>query len=552
MVLKVAHQTADFPTDAPLPANIVDDCRKCLNEQAALLRDAAFPFLPRLDQSIKLAGGTPALILPKYSSMEKTTLTLRRSLEILVSVTRALRNAGRIHGNLHQGNIFINERGEPVLSDLLTPTSQALRLKLLELATHIDNVPPESTEEPTPKWDTWALCLVAYRAAMCTSAQGPEPITTPREGLDKVDLATLKDRAMARLKTENANPRFSGRVTARMGAILNRGLSLNDSPSPPYRFDTASDLLPRLEETVGLLEPRVEEVGKLLLAPSAKNNVFEGGEQVSFSVTVATSPMLNNHEDIASGINLHDIDADGKGRVSLSDVTFAVTSHPSGRLRFEFQLPTIVPGRYRVRVAFSIKDSGHEPLVSTGEFQVRPPPGYVPPSEPLPVDAQPIRFPGLQESWDPGTCTDPDEPPSDPYSSPGELVEGVFPVPIAPSTHPGEIDEPRLPPIPPPEPTRPPMVESPWAAPPPLAVVPKPDTSPTLAPDQEEPLPEPEDLLPPSWETPGQWEDQLPSPDEQKIGAIDPMLPDIEGEDLPTWEEQRSRSNGIGEWVENN
>ncbi|MBT3222330.1 MAG: hypothetical protein HN348_24925, partial [Proteobacteria bacterium] len=31
-----------------------------------------------------------------------------------------------------------------------------------------------------------------------------------------------------------------------------------------------------------------------------------------------------------------------------------------------------------------------------------------------------------------------------------------------------------------------------------------------------------------------------------------PMLPDIEGEDLPTWEEQRSRGNSIGEWVEKN
>ena len=98
MVLKIAHQTSDFPTDAPLPAHIVEDCRTCLHEQATLLREASFPFLLRLDQVIKLPTGSPALLLPKYTSMEKANLSLRHSLELLAAVTRTLRNAGRIQG----------------------------------------------------------------------------------------------------------------------------------------------------------------------------------------------------------------------------------------------------------------------------------------------------------------------------------------------------------------------------------------------------------------------------------------------------------------------
>ena len=70
--------------------------------------------------------------------------------------------------------------------------------------------------------------------------------------------------ALVALSFERANPRFSMRVADKLGAVLNRGLSRQPAPSPPYRFGRTSELTGRLREIRDLIDPRVEAVGKVL------------------------------------------------------------------------------------------------------------------------------------------------------------------------------------------------------------------------------------------------------------------------------------------------
>jgi len=56
-----------------------------------------------------------------------------------------------------------------------------------------------------------------------------------------------------------------------------------------------------------------------------------------------------------------------------------VDRHPSGRFRFSFRVADLTPGNYLVRVAFTIRDSGHEPSTCEGPFTIRAAAGYVPP-----------------------------------------------------------------------------------------------------------------------------------------------------------------------------
>lgn len=290
-----------------------------------------------------------------------------------------------------------------------------------------------------------------YRIAMIGpvgAARDPrreERVPLPRDGLDKVELAGLRDRVLSRLKDDRANPRFAPRLSERMGSLLNRGLSKDTEPSPPYRFGDLASLRPRLDEVAELIDPRVEDVGHLLLAPTAKNGVFQGGEPATFSVTIACSPGVQGHEDVVCGLQISDLDASGDARVKVPETKFSVKAHHSGRQRFDFVVPEIPPGRYRLNVAFSIRDGREEPKVATGEFEIRPPAGYVPPGEDPPSSPAPLslppRFGGGRA--DPvaasGTGDGPSAPGADvvrlfgsgPASDPG--TDG-FPRPIAPSS----------------------------------------------------------------------------------------------------------------------
>jgi len=384
-----------------------------------------------------------------------------------------------------------------------------------------------------------------------------EHLELPRKGLSKIQLATLRDRALARLKAEGANPRFVNRVAERLGSLLNRGISAEVEPSPPYRFQAAAELRPRVAELAALVHPQVESVGKLLLSAEAKETVFLGGETVAFSVTIGATDGVTDHEHVACGVQIHDLDAEEENRVPVPEARYTVQTHPSGRMRFGFDIPDLPPGRYRARVAFAVKDSGDEPKTAEGEFEVRPPPGYVPPPEDIPASTpQPIAFDERRRARE----RDAEEVPA----------ADAFPTPIAPSSAEADLDldsdSGDVSPIPVqvehvptvadlPSMEAPPVPSDGGSAPkpealgpvrggdtprgPPIAVVPP---SPAGADGQT-----PVSSTPRAYTGPGSWEEELPGPGDDLADAeSEPWVPGpAHGEDLPEWNDAAATKGAL-------
>jgi len=455
-VLKTPYEPEDLP---PAAADKVALMRKSAIEQADLLASES-PGLVPLEDRITLPTGATALLLPWYPTTLQRQLgsgiPLTEALHILLSVARALGRSPRNHGNLRPSNILIDPHGEPVVMDLATPSSQSL------MTAHDRNQPTRKAWAPSDRIapDTWAICQVLHAATLLEEAEQDGPTSLPTAGhggLDKIALATLKDRAVARLKRDGANQRFVLRTAERLAAILARGLSRDADPSPPYRFLKAADLATRLSEVVALTDPGIESVGKLILSAAADGEIFSGSAAVGFTVSVAPTDGVKDATDIVCGVRLTDLDAAGDGRVPLDEAQFTVDRHPSGRFRFEFNLPEIAPGRYSVRVAFTVKESGQDPVVAEGGFEVRPPSGYVPPTPPDNGPA-PISLASVRPVFDDDDDSE-EEPPTvlmqrpsfsdfglDDDDTGAEIVD-AFPRPLAP-TSPGTLIEEEEPPPP--------------------------------------------------------------------------------------------------------
>ncbi|MEQ1570855.1 MAG: hypothetical protein ABMA64_34820, partial [Myxococcota bacterium] len=428
---------ADFPADAPVRDDLIAACRAIAREQIEQLQQLHRPCPPRLEATVDLGDDRISLLTPRYDTLERRLeagLPLAEVVRLLHQVTSVLAETGWVHGNLRPSNIWFDERGEVVLADASTHTLGLHQARLAELAHTSEWLPPEARlrnatrgepSRPGPSWDTWALCQLVH-AAIHAEPTGADALTLAPAGLDKVSLAQVKEVAAERLAAERSNGRFRARVIERVGALLGRGLSPDHEPSPPYRFATARELAERLAELLALLRPRVVEVGKVLLPAHATDGVFapRTGQPstASFTVTVGCTPGITDHDDLVCGLQLTDLDEPDVRR-PVDDAELSVQLHPSGRLRFQIALGALDPGRYRIRVAFVVKDSGDEPLVTTGEFEVRPPPGYVPPTrEPAPPQA--IAFHGRRTHDAPVASDDappfprPVAPPDDPEDTP--------------------------------------------------------------------------------------------------------------------------------------
>ena len=363
-VLKVAHG------DAELMSLGIDGAvaQRVLEEQAALMQGERRPaWLPRLVGTVR-SGERYAILVPRYTASLgqriRDGVRVAEALGVVAHQVQILAESGTVHGNLHPDNVFPDAQGGVVLTDPVTPAAVAA---LAEVRSPWR--PPEAGATLDPSWDPWALC-----GQLLQVARGDRPPAP----LDKAEVASLKDRLVERLRDEGANPRFASRAVEKYAALLKRGLSDDAEPSPPYRFAHVRALAQRLSVVHDLLHPRIESLGKLFLSQKARDGVFEGGNPVEFSVSVGCLPEDMDKDDLVTGLRLVDLDDPDKRRVPLTDTRFTVKKHLSGRLRYNFVLPNVPPGRYDVEVAFAVRDSGHPPELAGGELEVRPLPGTSP------------------------------------------------------------------------------------------------------------------------------------------------------------------------------
>ncbi len=417
-VLKVPHGPEDLDGDD----NLAETCRTVLLEQARLLEKGEVEGLQVYGGRFSLPDGTPVLVLPRAHATLEQRIAAGCSFEELVAISvGVVERLGRLadpvpfHGDLHPANVLLDERGQVTLADPVTPTLHRAMPELLrvvrpdavylapEVRDATGSVPLGATA------DGYSVGMMLYRGILSAPTGGPERFPDlPRAGLDKARLVGLKDRVANRLKKEHSNPRFHTRLSDRTAALLNRAVSRETSPSPPYRFRRLGELGSRLSEILSLVHPSVTSVGRLI-PEAAGPNGFTTEDEVGFSVAVGCTAGVESHEEIACGLAVFDVDRDE--RVREVQAAYTIDRHPSGRFRFKFRLADLGPGLFRIRVAFTIRESGDEPATIEGEVRVKPAPGYVPPPEqpqaaPLRMGAGP-HVAGRERTDDASSITDP-------------------------------------------------------------------------------------------------------------------------------------------------
>jgi serine/threonine protein kinase len=527
-VLKVPLAEDEVPREPP---RLAEKCREIAREQGRLLEESDNDALVRIEGRFIADDGSPAILMPRYSQTLERRIAdgcdFQEVLEIVSKAVDALATLGTVlsaHGALSPSNILVTEQGEVHLMDPLTPTANRIRAALAAREGYLGAayLPPETRDEDSQAAvtvDTYALAMSLYRAAMISDDGKAPPPALPQSGLEKADLVVLKDRIHNRLKSEASNPRFHTRLSDRASAIVNRAVSVQTSPSPPYRFNSVPEFKQRLDEVRALIHPTVTQTGKLLLNRPPANTDYDTDEEVRFSCTVAASKGVETHDEIGCGLAVFDQDVNE--RLRNLNCSYTVDRHPSGRFRFSFRIADLSPGNYLVRLAFTIRDSGHEPITSEGEFIVRAAPGYVPPRteterQPLPLTREDGATGSSEASesfeWDTEDHTNPPTAaPTAAEPTPAAAAPEIESVPQSPAR---AVSEP-VPVAPAPVPVAPEPV--PVAAAAVSSHEPAPNTHPGIAPTDE-----------PEYTGAGRWS-ELP-------------LPGSEGEDLPAGDSDFSTS----------
>jgi serine/threonine protein kinase len=397
-VLKVPLGEDDLPREPP---RLAEACREIAREQGRLLEESGNEALAPVVARFIADDGSPAILMHRYpETLERRmgdAAPLGETLEIIeqaITALSALAPVLPVHGGIKPSNIMIDADGRVFLTDPITPTLKRHLPVLARREGYLGDAylpqevrSAESDPMLTGTADTFALAMTLYRAA-AVPAEGAATPGLPENGLQKGDVQALKDRFHNRLKTEPSNPRFHARLADRAAAIVNRAISLETSPSPPYRFNRVEEIAKRLAEVTALVHPTIAHVGKLILNRPPANDAFSTDEEVRFSCTVGATTGVETHEEIAAGIAV--FDQDSQERLRQIACAYTVDRHPSGRFRFSFRIADLPPGNYLVRVAYTIRDSGHEPMTAEAEFWVNAAPGYVPPK--TETERQPIQI----------------------------------------------------------------------------------------------------------------------------------------------------------------
>ncbi len=406
-VLKVPLHASDFAGrhDArELAALARTACEAQRDLLAARPYAALAPLLGLVDDApAEAASAAGGYFLPRLPSDLDTRLrgglSLHEAIAAIAGITDALHRADTAHANLRPSNIFLADEGRVVLTDphvTLDPT--ALRRLSDALPPRPAWVPPEVQRGAidaiggrAAMTDTWALCqlLLAILRGVHGDPGHRTLAESLREGLGRSDLAAVKDTGADRIAASDVPRRFAGRVTERLGAVLSRGLSEADEPSPPYRFATLADFAARMDEIVDLMRPEVRHVSRPLLSSRAKDGTFDTGQPVAFTVNVTTSTGVVAPDDVVVGLVLRDLDAPSEdggvqpgARVRVAGARVDVQRHHSGRWRYAFELPDVAPGRYALKIGVRIQDDTSALVEAEGTFVVRATAGYVPPAAP--------------------------------------------------------------------------------------------------------------------------------------------------------------------------
>ncbi len=510
-VLKVPLTEDELPREPPRLAEV---CREIAREQGRLLEESGNEALVKLEARFIADDGSPALLMPRYPETLERRLSdvgqLDTIFQIITQTTDALSTLSTtlpVHGTVKPANVMVASDGSVRLMDPVTPTLRRYLSALAGREGYLGDayLAPEVRDDEgstplNPSADTYALAMILFRTAMA-EGEGKAPPALPEGGLEKPDVQVLKDRIHNRLKNEPSNARFHTRLSDRAAAIVNRAISVQTSPSPPYRFNKLVEFRQRFDEVTALVHPTVTHVGKLILNRPPAKDTFATDEEVRFSCTVGASQGVETHEEIAAGLAV--FDQERNERLRNLACSYTVDRHPSGRFRFSFRISDLPPAQYLVRVAYTIRDSGHEPATAEELFQVTAAPGYVPPPEE--PERQPIAMDraGEASGTTENTVTAEYHPPglADPATAEtvtneeDEAVVTAFPSNTEPAPEPEWT----------PEPAQEPSVE-----PVPMAINPTPSPAPPA------PIEEPDE---PEYRGAGRWS-ELP-------------LPNAGGQDLP-------------------
>ena len=310
----------------------------------------------------------------KISFQELLGLCIR-----IVDALDALPLPLKSHGNLHPRNIFLMERDRILLADPLTPFICEHYPQLSTFRRQIDSCfPPEIQNKKTNSpaevtIDTYCVAAILFRGI----TKGKR--LSLKQGISKDIRVIVHESLIDILLREQTNKIFHERLCTQLIQFLNRALSAETSPSPPYRFSSLSKFQTRLGNIYDLIEPSVTYIGQIILERSPGDIAFKTYEPIQFSCTIECTPKLDDIDEIDCGVRL--VDRTRNERIRGYELGYSVHSHPSGRLRFDFSLGTLAAAQYTVKIAFKIRGSSAEVRTQEKDFDVEPEAGWVPPKE---------------------------------------------------------------------------------------------------------------------------------------------------------------------------
>ena len=174
-VLKVPHTAAELEGDVRL----AETCRTILLEQARLLSSGEAEGFVQAAGRFSLPDGTPVLVLPRMSGSIEQRIAGGCSFEELIAtcvgIVKRLRGLGgalKFHGNLHPGNVFLDDRGQVLLGDPVTPTlERALPAVLLRVRPEFPDLAPEVREAATnvplgSTADSYSVGMLLYQGLL--------------------------------------------------------------------------------------------------------------------------------------------------------------------------------------------------------------------------------------------------------------------------------------------------------------------------------------------------------------------------------------------------